>query len=83
MLPAQLTTSVAVPLLVTGPLVPVTVIVYVPGAGFELVETVSIDVPEPPGTGFKLKLLVLRAGSPLTLNCTFELNPLVETTFTV
>jgi hypothetical protein len=64
------------------PPVPVITSEYVPVAVLLLVLTVNVDVPEPL-TELGEKPLLVREGSPLTLNVTVELKPPEAVTFTV
>lgn len=73
-LPGYCTVSVTVAEWLSEPLAPVIVSVNVPVPVFLFVEIVSMEFPDP-ATGFTLKLALLRAGSPVTLSVTLELNP--------
>ncbi len=65
------------------PLVPVIVSVLVPVGVFRLVETVRVEVPEPPGIGLGPKLLLVWDGKPETLRLTLPVKPLLGLTVTV
>jgi hypothetical protein len=65
------------------PLVPVMVIVRVPRVALLLTRTDIVEFPDPPVTGFGLKLTVTREPCPLALRLTFPLNPLIEPMVTV
>ncbi len=77
------TVSVTVTVCDVLPLVPVTVSVYVPAGVEALVETVSAEDPEPPVTGFGLKLEEAPEGNPLRLNDTLPVKPLLGFTVMV
>jgi hypothetical protein len=66
------TTKLTAVVCVNPPLVPVTVIVYVPGAVLPLVWTVMLDDVV---AGLTLKVAVAPAGSPPADSCTFPANP--------
>ena len=71
---AAFTTSVMVVECVSDPLVPVMVSVYVPAAVVELVETESVEFPEPV-TDVGLTLPLAPLGNPLTLKFTAPVKP--------
>ena len=77
-----LTTSVAVVVWTTDPLVPVIVMGYEPGATPELVATDSVDEP-PPATVAGWNVAVAPVGSPEAVRPTEPLNPFVAPTLTV
>ena len=62
---------------VKAPLVPVTVSGNVPAGVSAVVATVSVDAPDPPLMLTGAKEAVAPAGSPVTLNATLPLNPLI------
>ncbi len=64
------------------PLVPVMVSVEVPAGVEELVETESVELPEP-ATEVGLKLPVAPFGNPLTLNVTVPVKPFTADTLVV
>ena len=64
------------------PLAPVMVTVEVPAGVEVLVETVSVDEPEPATEG-GLKLAIAEAGKPLAVSATVPLNPEIAPIFTV
>jgi len=68
------TTSVAVALCVSAPLVPVMVSVYVPVGVVVAVVTASVEVPDP-FTVVGLNVPVASVGNPLTLSATAPLKP--------
>ena len=78
----ELTTKVTVVLWTIVPLVPVTVIVELPGGVDVDVVTVIVELPEP-FTEVGLKLALAPDGRPDALNVTVPLKPLSEPTFTV
>jgi len=64
------------------PLVPVMVSVYVPATAELLVDTLSVDEPEPL-TEVGLNVVVTPVGTPLTLSATLPMNPLSAPTVAV
>jgi hypothetical protein len=71
---------VTVVVCIRPPLVPVIVSGNVPGAVFDLVEMVSVEVDV---AGFGLNEAVVRLGRPLTLRLTEPLKPLIGEMVTV
>ena len=75
---AACTTSVTVALWTSEPLVPVTVTVYVPAGVDASVDTLIVEAPDPPGTGFGLNDAEAPAGSPDAESVTALENPLSD-----
>ena len=76
------TTRLTLAVCVKLPLVPVTVSTYVPTAVELLVDTLSVEEPEPLiDVGFNV--VVTLAGAPPTLSATAPLKPPLGVTFTV
>ena len=66
----------------SGPLVPVIFREKVPTGVFFMVDTVTVELPDPV-TEVGLKVAVASAGKPLTLNATTPLNPFTAVIFAV
>jgi len=78
------TTTVTVVECTNVPLVPVTVIVYVPGVVVAVVLIVSVDVPEPPATLVGLRVAVTPvAGYTVSVSDTVPVKPLSDEIVTV
>jgi hypothetical protein len=76
------TISVTLALLVTGPLVPLIVRMYVPGGVDALVDTASVDEPEPV-TELGVNDAVAPDGRPMTPRLATPVNPLIDATVAV
>ncbi len=72
---AAATTSVTEVVCCTAPAVPVTVSAKLPAGVDDAVDTVSVDVPDPPPIDDGLNAAVAPAGSPLTARPTVAANP--------
>src|SRR5690242_15064097 len=75
-------TSCVVALCTSAPLVPVTVMVYVPVGVEEVVAIWSVELPEPPLIDGGVKPAVAPLGRPDALSVTVPLNPFTGTTLT-
>src|SRR5690348_2176904 len=76
------TTSCVVALCTNAPLVPVTVIVYVPVGVEALVVIWSVELPEPPLIDDGVKPALAPLGRPEALSVTVPLNPFTGATLT-